>query len=50
MRFMPASCAAAGPSAAPCLAAAAGAAMVRVHDAAGSRQALNAFDSVFYGG
>ena len=30
-------------------AAAAGAAMVRVHDAAGSRQALNAFDSVFYG-
>ncbi|MBO4449896.1 MAG: dihydropteroate synthase [Clostridiales bacterium] len=31
-------------------AAAAGAAMVRVHDAAGSRQALNAFDSVFYGG
>lgn len=30
-------------------AAAAGAAMVRVHDAALSRQALNAFDSVFYG-
>ena len=30
-------------------AAAAGAAMVRVHDAAGSRQALYAFDSVFYG-
>jgi len=30
-------------------AAAAGAAMVRVHDAAGSRLALNAFDSVFYG-
>ena len=30
-------------------AAATGAAMVRVHDAALSRQALNAFDSVFYG-
>ena len=30
-------------------AAAAGAAMVRVHDAALSRQALNAFDNVFYG-
>lgn len=30
-------------------AAAAGAAMVRVHDAACSRLALNAFDSVFYG-
>ena len=30
-------------------AAAAGADMVRVHDAAGSRLALNAFDSVFYG-